>query len=56
MDLPTYENLRVDVDGALVTLALDDPSASNALTPAMAEGILDLLQRLSRDESTRRAA
>lgn len=39
----TFDNVRLEIDGPLATLWLDDPDRLNALTPAMVESIYGAL-------------
>lgn len=56
MDLELGPHLRVEMDGALAILTLDDAATLNAITVEVVEGILRFLNAISKPESGVRAA
>ena len=48
MDVVEYEKLRLELDGALATLVLDDPERLNALTQDMVLGIQAALGEIAK--------
>ncbi len=52
-DTPHSDPLRVERDGAIVTLVFNRPQALNAINVAMAQALLAALQDIARDDSVR---
>lgn len=48
METLSYENVRLELDGALATLVLADPERLNALTPDMVEGVQAALTEIAK--------
>ena len=48
MEILTFENMRLEFDGALATLVLADPDRLNALSPAMVEAIQAALREIAK--------
>lgn len=51
--MPAYDTLLCDVQDGIATLTLNRPTALNAVSPRMADELVDLLGRLSADETLR---
>jgi enoyl-CoA hydratase/carnithine racemase len=49
----TYETIRWDLDGGILTLTLDRPDRLNAFTPRMMHELLDALDRADREDGVR---
>lgn len=52
-DLPTYEHIRLDADGALTWLTLNRPDKLNAMSKPLLEEFSSALATLADDEATR---